>query len=52
MTVEYDYNTDRRLFCEKCGSLMISRRMISRTNRSRSFVEIYQCDVCRFWHHA
>ncbi|MFX1275821.1 MAG: hypothetical protein ACFFBP_04355 [Promethearchaeota archaeon] len=47
MTVEYVQNS---LSCEKCGSLMIPRKMASQKLRPVKFIDIYQCDVCRFWH--
>ncbi|MFX1238348.1 MAG: hypothetical protein ACFFAS_06285 [Promethearchaeota archaeon] len=52
MTAELSYSLENTYFCEKCGSIMLFRRIISSKNRRKSFMEIYQCDVCRFWHYA
>jgi len=51
MTVEYSVSV-KSSFCEKCGSQMFPRRIASTISKPVEFIDIIQCDVCKFWHHA
>ena len=47
MTVEYAVYGEK---CEKCGSSMFQRKIASKNSKPVIFIEIIQCEVCRFWH--
>ena len=37
------------LLCNKCGNVMIIRKIRTNNSKEIEFEKIHQCIVCRFW---
>ncbi|MFX1411449.1 MAG: hypothetical protein ACFFA6_13945 [Promethearchaeota archaeon] len=41
--------TNELHICDKCGNVMITRKIANNHSKEKTFEKVLQCIVCRYW---